>query len=694
MAYFKTPAICKLRSEGGTFYSFGSATEDIGLNINERNNKVSLSNYVLLNIPDASSSSTSNALNLNNIISSDYMSAYNTTANLPNLSLIPESFQGYALNFETVLRNSETYDQSDTRTVSERVFWKWLKKTGALKVRSVNDASTYYVEGSSSDASYSSVVVGYGKISTAAQRTDNYNVYNETLIQVPTSFGQTHAVFKNVQDNNYNDGNYIKIPSGGLGVLENHETGDISGNGLFNHAYYDVSNATGGEYDVATATTTSCDALSMVFDPSIIKEYTMADNAAYDSISTLDDIAIYSTEEKFKFNAVLVYYSIYDTNKNSILATNLLGILLLDTPVTTTGINTGTTIDITLPRFEKRKSTGTGFGTSFSFRLNISTKEIYDNTSVTISDNTTSESSVTEDFNETIANLNAAIQKLESNSSTISTIASNYLTIKNLINTQSSTVTTLEKNVKNILNGKSNTTKTSTLYAKYVDASYLIVDPSMTIVDSSNSEIEQITTTKDSSGNSSSLHTFDCSVNFTQPIKTGDISVGRSNAIYVSKIYSPENGSIGISYEDDADEASHITIDASGLHERNVFIDTSNGTSYLWVGDSSNIQTNAGILTSAYDANILGYIKDVSILVRNSTTDSSKDKKLLLYNKAPSSMTATADGSIIMSAVADSSEYIGGSGYLYHWVDESALLAMIIRNLQLLNAANNIYPQQ
>jgi hypothetical protein len=46
----RTPIIMP-RKQGGTFYTFGSAMEDIGLNINESHNRDEISNYVLLNIP-------------------------------------------------------------------------------------------------------------------------------------------------------------------------------------------------------------------------------------------------------------------------------------------------------------------------------------------------------------------------------------------------------------------------------------------------------------------------------------------------------------------------------------------------------------------------------------------------------------------------------------------------------------------
>ena len=49
----RTPIIMP-RKQGGTFYTFSSAMEDIGLNINESHNCVEISHYVLLDIPNFS----------------------------------------------------------------------------------------------------------------------------------------------------------------------------------------------------------------------------------------------------------------------------------------------------------------------------------------------------------------------------------------------------------------------------------------------------------------------------------------------------------------------------------------------------------------------------------------------------------------------------------------------------------------
>ena len=95
MKNIRTPLI-KPRNNGGTFYTFGSALEDIGLNINELSDKIALSHYVLLDLPETS-----------NIQGDNFNIAF------------ADSLQNYALNFETVVRNEDNYNFSEKLTVSE-----------------------------------------------------------------------------------------------------------------------------------------------------------------------------------------------------------------------------------------------------------------------------------------------------------------------------------------------------------------------------------------------------------------------------------------------------------------------------------------------------------------------------------------------------------------------------------------------
>ena len=180
----RTPLI-KPRAQGGTFYTFASALEDIGLNINELGNKVMLSHYALLDLPPFDAASMKVTANYSDYNTSDSGNA--------GKNIFADSFQNYVLNMETVVRNHHLYDFSNAITVSERVFWKWLLNNGLLHLKEDEQNSDYYVE----DCSYGDTVVKcFGYINSGAQRSDDYSMYNETFVQVPSSFGRVRILFK------------------------------------------------------------------------------------------------------------------------------------------------------------------------------------------------------------------------------------------------------------------------------------------------------------------------------------------------------------------------------------------------------------------------------------------------------------------------------------------------------------------
>jgi len=132
-----TPFVKRMRTNGGTIYTFSSAVEDIGLNINEKNNLVKISHFALLDIPAIQQlTSTPTNLDVNRFNVTNFTGAFEYEQGNPSIKdgrvLIAESFQNYALNLESNLLNSNDYNPTLIRTVSERVFWKWLKETGAL----------------------------------------------------------------------------------------------------------------------------------------------------------------------------------------------------------------------------------------------------------------------------------------------------------------------------------------------------------------------------------------------------------------------------------------------------------------------------------------------------------------------------------------------------------------------------------
>ena len=415
--------LIKPRKQGGTFYTFASALEDIGLNINELGNKIALSHYALLDIPEFNADTFS--------VSGDY-SAQVAEGDW----IFAEGFQNYVLNAETTIRNDKLYDFSNSITISERIFWKWLVKSGVLNIvhDDVSTGSKYYID-------TNEVVKCFGYINSGAQRSDDYSMYNETFVQVPSSFGQMKILYKVVEDDNYYARNTFvssmtednpDIDSSMYGTLEYLDSnmvndGIIAKTGLSAYGIFDSSDSS-YIYTVENDT----DLLSIEFSLDELRKYY---ETYYDGDETLtyDDIAINTekygghTEETFNFNAALIFYSVYDSTGKNILATNAYGLLLFDN-------SDKRDPDSDLYKFEsfaKKKATPTNSGTSYSFRLNIKASSVY-NGDIAVTDNATPAYSMSTDFNDTVKNLNTAINILRTNANHLAVIDSNYRSIKTL----------------------------------------------------------------------------------------------------------------------------------------------------------------------------------------------------------------------------------------------------------------------
>jgi hypothetical protein len=476
-----TPFVKRMRTNGGTIYTFSSALEDIGLNINEKNNVVKISNFALLNIPDINQPADVVTDYLENKFNIDAISGawkYNQSgASIKDgRILIAESFQNYALNLESNILDASFYDSTLQKTISERVFWKWLKETGAI--RWTLDSSGNWVEETDADgnAGYNSVVKYIGQVSAGNVRSDSFGTYNETYILVPTSHGQMRPYFQQIEDTNYFHG--MEIGNKGINILGRENYVNPHPDGLDYRAYYDFSDSsilvgtystyydqnfgvgipnwqlgwwytaeginpvssnnayltdssnylTSGiytdllEYSGATDIPfrrSRVDCMSLQWDLNTLK------TIFNDSALTFDKMAIdYAINDSFNFNAALIYYTIYNSNQDTILATNLLGVLFLDAP---SGNSSNIGFDgILLPSLEKIQSGPGGFGTSYSLRLNIKTDNMVDDTAAAIVDQATSDQLYTGDWANAFYQLDKAVNILSQNNGTINYLSSQY----------------------------------------------------------------------------------------------------------------------------------------------------------------------------------------------------------------------------------------------------------------------------
>jgi hypothetical protein len=444
----KTPFIRPLQTQGGTFYAFSSAAEDLSFTFNNSINKFKFSKFALLNIPQINSGDPlGNSLKLNAPDSAFIDKATNaqeiiTTNQNVNFS---QSFQSYCLNLETTILSGSDYDSTLKQNVSERVFWKWLKELGGIRfqpaassqVVSSLDQNTVvtinnlpvtqkrYVEGDPSGgtgsfgltgATYNRVVQYIGNLDIVNSVKNNNNTYSEVYVLVPTRDGNTPTVlFKNVVDSNYPmDYSWTNNPADPLNdeYLTGRAYDELNPSGLTNLAifdedvlgqpqvtYTDTSNGATGDgnwyapraiadtyFTDATFTDptaqileksyqgassgngyqkyvrTLLDSIGIDFDPSSYKQ--IVDDPA---ISTLEEFNATSLSSDFSFNAVLIYYDVYDPAFPADSATNLYGVLFLD-DVQPTGAGTDE-----IPGFKKYKPNPVTKlnGNSYGLKLNI-----------------------------------------------------------------------------------------------------------------------------------------------------------------------------------------------------------------------------------------------------------------------------------------------------------------------------------
>ena len=419
-----TPLIKPVQDKKGIFYNFQSALEDINITLSNSENSVRFSKFALLRIPEIG---TPDNLSTDNKIQ---FLAQGETPSIEGLAVdnninLAQSFQNYALNFEALLLSRSAYKRDEKLTVSERVFWKWLKELGAVRFQTANaleknisalGSEERFVEKTETLSTYKKIVKYIGDIDVVNSLKSKENSYTEIYIHVPTNVGTTpHVLFKSVADANYyanmtvanSDADplnieylagrkYTETHPFGLSIKAFYDLDDQSvttqiknnvgdpyapGNWFtqtVNNAYYTDLTST-----YATATDqyitkdfnlnnveyirSTLDGISLDFD---LANYKLAsENPEIKVFSQFND---YVANKDFEFNAILVYYDTFDPNNldtNGVpvdFRTNLYGVLFLD-KIQQSGL------EFIIPTILKFKPDPLNKinGNSFSFKMNL-----------------------------------------------------------------------------------------------------------------------------------------------------------------------------------------------------------------------------------------------------------------------------------------------------------------------------------
>ena len=359
-----TPLIKPVQDKKGIFYNFQSALEDINITLSNSENAVRFSKFALLRIPEIG---TPNTLATDNKI--QFLAQGETPLidglNPDNNVNLAQSFQNYALNFEALLLNRPQYKRDEKLTVSERVFWKWIKELGAIRFQDANalekntailGTTPRFVEKPETSSTYKRVVKYIGDIDVVNSLKSKDNSYTEIYIHVPTNVGTTpHVLFKSISDYNYYENmtvannaadplnieylagrKYNETHPFGLSMKASYDLDDatvfaqikntipdtyVPGNwftqtirnayytdAVFNTAADQVISKQSGLYSVEYLRS-KLDGISLDFD---LANYKLAsENPEIKVFSQFND---YVATRDFEFNAVLIYYDTYDPN--------------------------------------------------------------------------------------------------------------------------------------------------------------------------------------------------------------------------------------------------------------------------------------------------------------------------------------------------------------------------------------------
>ena len=418
-----TPLIKTPQADGGTFYTFSSSARDLSKTLNNDETKLVFSKFVCLNIPDFDKLDPNTFSNYENYMQFDTIDGMIASGGLkgdPNVNFT-ESLQNYALNLEELIISDTSYDNTLQRSVAERVFFKWLKETGAMRYRAATNLEKnpgvtrpLFVEEDeikTGPKQYRRVVQYVGDIDIVNNVDKAGEAYTELYINVPTEVGGTPTIlFDSISDANYQPS--LKIQGKDEFILGRNAS-TVQPQGLSINAFYDYDQplAGGGPagytdpnanwMDESTPPTTvdsyftepvtflnpininiqkypadygspagfngsayvrsELDGISVDFTPNDYEQ--IVTDPTISTIAQFNGTDLAST---FEFNAVLVYYDLVDTSNTANTVTNLYGILLVDniTPTTDGGYIQR------YPKYKPNKVTGQN-GNSYGFKINL-----------------------------------------------------------------------------------------------------------------------------------------------------------------------------------------------------------------------------------------------------------------------------------------------------------------------------------
>ena len=361
-----TPILKRLNKKSTTFYTFGSASNDLSKCLGNTSTKEFIfSHFVCLNLPDIANSqrqgSASAPAQLDNPLNVNPNNQQKSSS-----YLVSKYLQDYVLNFEEHLLANTTISPNDSepdKTPAERVFWHWLKKTGAIDFTAattqVTSGRTRYIE-NESGSNYKRVVQYIGDIDVTNNVDLNNEAYTEIYIHIPAESGNTPTVlFDSISNSWYEDGKTYSNTGSDQAYIYGQTSGSIDPS--YDPSVVDVM----AMYDNTPSYITEGvgqDCFCIDFDAESYSE--IMTNA---SINTIQDFNKSTLADTFEFNTVLLYYDVLDVSSGK-KTSNLYGVLFLSDVITSDQSN----IPDYFQRFPKYKPVeGAYNGNSYGFKINL-----------------------------------------------------------------------------------------------------------------------------------------------------------------------------------------------------------------------------------------------------------------------------------------------------------------------------------
>jgi len=372
--------------------TFQSAAEDLsftGMGASSTT-KMEFTKYALLKIPTIEAPiNNANSIQFN-AIEGAFVQGLSPSGPPPEGDRVDlaQSLQNYLLNMETILIRSDEYNPNLDLNTSERLFWKWMKEIGAMRYRQAvvgekipELTAKRFVEEDDNDIPsqaniYDAVVKYIGEIEMVGNQRYNANSYRQLYFMVPTMEGSTPVVlFKSVADDNYYAGQVIKqVGNENIEYIQGRgPNDDPTAAGLSAIAFYDQTlpfgsinytmnavpndvwfkyntpNGPNAYYTDAVFEDPNNDLILRVSGPTsltyfrsrldgIMIDWDYANYKAFQdntSFKSFHDFNKSVDAGDFEFNAILLYYDLFEESTPDQRTTNLYSIIFLDDLINT-----------------------------------------------------------------------------------------------------------------------------------------------------------------------------------------------------------------------------------------------------------------------------------------------------------------------------------------------------------------------